>query len=442
MDGLAHTSRGVLGSALLLLIVGGIGVWSLNKATPLGPLPASSIVPIRIATADVGLADAGLMRVALTQRAVSSVRLKIEGPFHVTSLGKPKSSFDERRLLAECSVTAEPGGIEFCGRIWNGEGIEITPSSSPAIWLDGRKYRGRLRLYQAGSQLRAVNVLPLEEYVAAVVDAEMPAAFPVAAREAQAIAARTYAVSCRIDPANDLFDLYATPVSQNYLGVVYEDSSGRLLAGETAGGRSAAAATAHVICTRDGRPFRAYYSACCGGRTFFGGDLFNDADALHAVKCDGCNDAPLYRWRRSIADKSALRRLAQLARSRAPAFRAVASAKTIGDATAPAVVDLSDGVRRVRLPATEVRRAIDLPSLAFDLTADRELITVTGRGHGHGVGLCQWGAKGLAERGLSCLEILQHYYTGCEFSQLAQVPSPRFAEAGGLRPAGRHELTR
>lgn len=431
MDGLAQTSRGVLGSAILLLIVGGVVVWSLNEVTPRRAAPQP-----RTASTKIVSSGGGLIRVALTPRPVSTLRLKIDGAYTVSSLDEIEQTIDVRGSLAECSITATSEGIRLAEQVWSGSGIVLTPAASPGIWIDGRKYRGIVRLYRAGSTLRAVNILPLEEYVAAVVDAEMPANFPTAAREAQAVAARTYAVSCQHNPANALFDLYATPVSQNYLGVVYEDAAGRLLAGETADGRAAAAATAQTVCTFEGKPFRAYYSACCGGRTFFGGELFADADALHAVTCGGCNDAPLFRWRRSISSEPALRRLAQLARTRSPAFRSITSAKTSGEVTSPAVVDLSDGVRRVRLPAVEVRRAIGLPSLSFDLAADRKQITIHGRGHGHGVGLCQWGAKGLAERGLSCREILQHYYPGCELAQLPSAPSPLVAAAGGSLPAG------
>jgi stage II sporulation protein D len=431
MDRLADTSRGVLGSAILLLIIGGCLVWSLNEATPPGPESITQAA----STAPVFTGDSTI-RVALTQRPVSTLRLRIEGPFTLSSLDEREAALRVIQPLSECSVAAAAGEIDLCGRLWSGPGVLITPASSPAIWIEGRKYRGSVLLHRHGAQLRAVNVLPLEEYVAAVVDAEMPADFPAAAREAQAIAARTYAVSCRRNPANELFDLYSTPVSQNYLGVVYEDDAGRLLAGETAGGRAAAAATVNTVCTFDGQPFRAYYSACCGGRTFRGEDLFDDADALHAVTCGGCKDAPLYRWQREIGSEPALRRLAQAARSRSPAFRSIASAKTVGDAAAPAVVVISDGVRQVRLPAVEVRKVCGLPSLCFELVADRQQITVNGRGHGHGVGLCQWGAKGLAERGLSSAEILQHYYPGCELSRLVPDTTPAVAEAGGSHPAG------
>ena len=42
----------------------------------------------------------------------------------------------------------------------------------------------------------------------------------------------------------------------------------------------------------------------------------------------------------------------------------------------------------------------------------------TGRGYGHGAGLCQWGAKALADEGRGYREILSHYYPGAELQQL------------------------
>jgi len=35
-----------------------------------------------------------------------------------------------------------------------------------------------------------------------------------------------------------------------------------------------------------------------------------------------------------------------------------------------------------------------------------------GHGWGHGVGMCQWGAKGMAEAGWNYKKILKHYYRG------------------------------
>jgi len=46
-------------------------------------------------------------------------------------------------------------------------------------------------------------------------------------------------------------------------------------------------------------------------------------------------------------------------------------------------------------------------------------IRVSGSGFGHGVGMSQWGAKGLAEAGRSAQDILKFYYRGAEFAQIA-----------------------
>jgi hypothetical protein len=78
-------------------------------------------------------------------------------------------------------VTVTPqGAIRFGKREWSVGNLEIIPAESPAVWVEGHQYRGTLRLYRVrqGQALLAINVLPLEEYVASVVDSEMPASFP------------------------------------------------------------------------------------------------------------------------------------------------------------------------------------------------------------------------------------------------------------------------
>jgi stage II sporulation protein D len=42
----------------------------------------------------------------------------------------------------------------------------------------------------------------------------------------------------------------------------------------------------------------------------------------------------------------------------------------------------------------------------------------SGRGSGHGVGMCQYGAKGMAEAGWDYRRILQHYFSGAEITRM------------------------
>jgi len=85
-----------------------------------------------------------------------------------------------------------------------------------------------MRLFRrTDGKVSAVNVLPIEEYLASVVDSEMPSKFPEAARQAQAIVARTYALY-QIEHADPkaVFDLMSSQRSQKYLGVEYRKQFG------------------------------------------------------------------------------------------------------------------------------------------------------------------------------------------------------------------------
>ena len=50
--------------------------------------------------------------------------------------------------------------------------------------------------------------------------------------------------------------------------------------------------------------------------------------------------------------------------------------------------------------------------MCFTAAKTRDGLILNGNGWGHGVGLCQWGANGMAARGLTYREILAHYYSG------------------------------
>ena len=81
-----------------------------------------------------------------------------------------------------------------------------------------------------------------------------------------------------------------------------------------------------------------------------------------------------------------------------------------------------DGYARFVLVNDEVRMAAGALQLAlgpnrirstcFRVTAEAGSFRFAGHGYGHGVGLCQWGARGMANDGKSWQEILLHYYPG------------------------------
>jgi stage II sporulation protein D len=123
------------------------------------------------------------------------------------------------------------------------------------LQIGGTRYRGRVLVQRHGTQLQAINFLPLEEYVAGVVSSEMPGYWPQEALRAQAIASRTYALAS-LQPAAD-FDLYSDDRSQNYKGVRKEFPAAI----------AAVEATRHQTLFYGGRPIKAFFSASNGGLT-------------------------------------------------------------------------------------------------------------------------------------------------------------------------------
>ncbi|WP_083776996.1 SpoIID/LytB domain-containing protein [Anaeromyxobacter sp. Fw109-5] len=247
-----------------------------------------------------------------------------------------------------------------------------------------------------------IEELRLEDYVAGVVSGEMPASFPAEALKAQAVAARSYALTRKIEAqaANRRWDI-ATGV----LAQVYRQ-------GASGPARAATAATAGEVMVAGVEPLEAYFHASCGGTTEAGlAALGRGHPYLPSVECGRCARAPGARWSvridaRALASAARLRGAATDARvtSRTPSGRAER-------------IEISAGPRRATVAATDLRQRLGygrLPSLAFAVRAERGAFVFEGRGHGHGAGLCQWGAAGLAREGRGYREILGHYYPGAD----------------------------
>ncbi|MER3408952.1 MAG: hypothetical protein C4306_02365 [Thermoleophilia bacterium] len=151
-----------------------------------------------------------------------------------------------------------PGPLTF---VPGGEPLEVGPASGP-----GQPYRGRLQLQLVAGRLQAVNVVGLEAYLKGVVSAEMPSDWPLEALKAQAVAARSYALSQRRDGAL----LYADQRSQVYGGV----------GSETPVGVEAVTKTKGEVLLYQGAVATTYFFSSSGGRTAAASDVFPGAKPL------------------------------------------------------------------------------------------------------------------------------------------------------------------
>ncbi len=204
------------------------------SGTSLGRLTAPRIVRVllEISPEDVGFSGAGSAcgraldpnRSYAAHRGGTSVKLR-------NAAGRPLASCG-RRLRA-----AGDGTIEIAGDATYRGALEVVPTDS-----------------DAGS-LNTINALPVDQYVKGVIANESPPSWPQAALRAQAVAARSFALTGGI--GGNGFDLYSDTRSQVYGG----------LQSETASTNAAATATKGQVLTYGGEIAETYFSACSGGHT-------------------------------------------------------------------------------------------------------------------------------------------------------------------------------
>jgi SpoIID/LytB domain protein len=205
-----------------------------------------------------------------------------------------------------------------------GHGVGMSQEGALGYAQHGYDYAAILAHYYTGTALgsvppdQTVRVLlhgkvrrmPLEAYVRGVVGAEMPADWPLAALEAQAVASRTYALTDHAGGAR--FDVYADTRSQVYLGA----------RAQTAQTNAAVSATAGKIVTYAGRPAITYFFASSGGATEDVQNGFPGAEPepwLRGVP-DPYDQGPQHRWSASMGFGAAAARLRGLVRG---AFRGI-----------------------------------------------------------------------------------------------------------------------
>lgn len=334
-----------------------------------------------------------------------------------------------------------------------------------AINMGKRSYRGRIEIgrYGGRSTVTAVNVVGLEEYLYGVVPCEMPASWSMEALKAQAVCARSYALTkAGYRAGTDItrgFRMEDTIQSQVYGGLDFEHSRSTAAVNATKG---------KTLCYEN-RMVAGYYFSASGGHT----ENIEDVWGVSVPYLQGVPD--LYEsepskkpWTVTLK-KTELERLLQAegkdvgtvrkvvqeittSSGRVTSLRIIGSNKTVslatsdlrnvlelpstkfkvvnGETTSDTVMIQGDGALK-EAPISEcyvisdtgdVEKVVadkqyvvisedNLTGFGTDLPDEDEVLFV-GMGHGHGVGLSQSGANGMGNHGFSYEEILEHYFTG------------------------------
>lgn len=303
------------------------------------------------------------------------------------------------------------------------------------VIVNGSRYRGSLLVYRlrTGSYL-VINEVGLEDYLRGVVPREVGPVGEdlIEAAKAQAVAARSYALSRVGRRAEEGYDLEADERDQVYGGV----------AAEWPLTDRAVSMTRGLVLVNHGKIVEALYHSTCGGRTADARELWGrqnvpylrsiyDTAHHHRRARPFCEESPRFewecRWRRDLFDRHVGSNLATVMGI---------SRRTVGEVRSVRVAQRTSSGRvrtleivttrgRHRLDGTQAMKVLSDPgsgrtvySNFFDVRHHDSLVMIRGKGWGHGAGMCQWGARGMAKAGYRFDEILNHYYQGVRLARL------------------------
>lgn len=266
----------------------------------------------------------------------------------------------------------------------------------------------------------------LEDYVRGVVAAEMPAEFNIEALKAQAVAARTFALShmelfggTKCDKAKggdicdsahcqvflkkeDAFKKWSAKYQNDYWNKITE----------------AVSKTSGEILTYDGNLVMApYYFAVSSGKTEDARDVFaKNEPYLRSVSSPGEESAPKFKTSVKFS-------YSQLASKINAAYKsAKVTSKQLKNQISVKSTTSAGGIKEIRLgkvtvPGTGFRTLLGLNSTHFTIKFGSSYVEFDCKGYGHDVGMSQWGANAMAKAGKSYKDILEHYYSGVSVSK-------------------------
>ena len=305
------------------------------------------------------------------------------------------------------------------------------------IRLGGSEYRGGLEVFPSGDGLTVVNELTLEDYVRGVLPAEMgrQPRGRIEALKAQAIAARSYALANMGRRSQYGFDFFGDIRDQAYCGAGRADRLSSKAVEETAG----------LVATYEGRPISAFYCANCGGHTASIQEVWDGPavpylqgvrDTLEGEDYSGgsCGGRWTETWTgeelRAILNGSLPEEVPGLGQLNIGLVRDLAVVDRSASGRVGAL-EIRTSEATYRVHKDDIRRVLlrresghpILRSTCFTLEVEHDgdgavvRARAVGRGNGHGVGMCQSGALGMADRGYTAQEILKHYYQGIEITR-------------------------
>ena len=342
-----------------------------------------------------------------------SISLRLRGGYKIYTVNSDTPLMEGSNLLA--NVTATTGGLVVGEKEIKTSGVKVKVAKDSNIYVDGRQFRGDIDIVRKDNlKLMVINYIALDDYLYGVLYHEVSHRWPMEAIKAQAVAARTFALYQARQNKAQVYDLRSDIYSQMYGGRTSEKWTTT----------RAVDLTKDQILVYNGDILPAYYHATCGGYTEDASNLWNEnVPPLKGVPCNYCKDSPHYRWEKNIP----LWTLENKLKGAGYKIGKISSVTILSKNKSGRVdkIEIKDnaGVSGI-LTGKDFRQMLgpnEIRSTKFDASIVWGMLVIDGLGWGHGVGMCQWGAYGMALKGKRSEEILIYYYPGAVITTIDKL---------------------
>lgn len=417
------------------------GVWNRKETLPIYRVANNQVTQVDWKATVVGasrlqyILDNGVISAVLIKEEITptDIRVVIKNGSDIFYNNVYIKTRSNGAIIDAAAYFAERGGSVLT--LNDGFGLELCDANGTAMETP---FEGYLHVYATEQGYVVVNELSMETYLKYVVPSEMQISFGKEALKAQAVCARTYAYS---QMHNQSYAAYGANIDDSTAFQAYHNT------GRYPESDAAVDETAGEIITCNGNPITCYYYStspgvtndmtawegkntdyiACSGMEFSNGlnlQIASDFSKFINQQTE-CYDSSssFYRWNVVLdtsevkdASKGALQNLSIKARNEAGYITAI----ELQYANTTEVLRNENDIRRVlgayqteiQLNNGEVRTDLSMvPSACFEVAelSDGKII-LRGGGFGHGIGMSQYGAKGMAELGYGYKEIIEYYY--------------------------------
>lgn len=284
------------------------------------------------------------------------------------------------------------------------------------------RFRGIIAIKRSNLSGRTwvVNELELDNYMRGI--AEVPTNWPLEARKAQAVAARTFAVRRIQTPKADIFDIYDDTKDQVYYGYNYEI--------KMPGITEAAEATRGIIVKYGGQPALTYYHSDSGGNTDNVEDAWSNGDLSRAIPYLKAVVDPYTKpvvWDANLSQgylQSAFGEVLAKAGAMSETIVDIIIDERFVSGTLKTATLVTSTGKRISVNSTTFRNNTSASYVkSMDFTVSKSGANnapdflLSGKGNGHGIGLSQWSAYNMASQGQTYDQILKFFYIGVSVEQ-------------------------